>query len=48
MEMQRIDLWTQWGKKTVGQMEKVALTCTLLCVKYTTGEELLHNTGSPL
>ena len=25
-QMQRTDLWTQWGKKNVGQMEKVALT----------------------
>ena len=25
-QMERMDLWTQWGKERVGQMEKVAQT----------------------
>ena len=25
-QTQRMDLWAQWGKKRVGQIEKIALT----------------------
>ena len=27
MQMYRMDLWTQWGIKRVGQIERAALTC---------------------
>ena len=30
-EIQRMELWTQWGKERVRQIEKIAYT--LLCVK---------------
>ena len=30
-QMQRIDLWIQWGKERGGQMEKVALTYIHCC-----------------
>ena len=26
MQIQRMDLWTQWGRERVGQMEKAATT----------------------
>ena len=43
-----MDLWSQWGKERVGQMEKVAWTFILLpCVNYLAGAKLLYNTGSP-
>ena len=47
-QMERKDLWTQWGRERVRQMEKVAWTFILLtCVKYLAGAKLLYNTGSP-
>ena len=32
-EIQRMDLWTQWGEERVWQMEKIASVYTLSCVK---------------
>ena len=54
--MQRIDLWTQWGRERGGGIEKVASAYirsvqfslhTLLCIKEIAGEKLLHKAGSP-
>ena len=42
----RTDLWTQWGKKKEGQMDRINIH-TLPCVKWRAGEKLLDNTGSP-
>ena len=33
MPLERMDLWTQWGKERVGQVEMTVDICTGPCVK---------------
>ena len=43
---QRTDMQTQWGKKRVGRIEKVALKYIHYHVKQIAGGKLLYNTGT--
>ena len=47
MQTQRTDLWTQWGKKREGQIERVTLKHnTLPYVKQIVNGYLLYHAGS--
>ena len=46
MQMQRMEMWTPWGRETVGGVESVPLTCTVPCIKQTAGGRLLYSTRS--
>ena len=46
-KMQRMDLWTRYGKERLGQMEKITLTCRLPCVKWIAGREAAERHREP-
>ena len=46
MQMQRMNFWTQQGKKRLGRIEKVALKHTLPYENQIANGKLLYNTGS--
>ena len=46
MKTERLNLWTQWGKETVGQLRENTDVYSMPCIKYVVCQKLLYNTGS--
>ena len=42
-----MDLWPQYRRERLGQVGKVALTCTLPCVKWIAGREAAERHREP-